>query len=116
MPYRQANTSVVILKERAVTASFNPDEDLYKWQDGVQQITARINPLIDHNSHSKEHGETATGKLVMYYDGYIRLKSGQGICVDVLATDSCDYVITGVEHWRMYQQADLEWIPEERRG
>jgi hypothetical protein len=113
---------MVWVRERAESPKINTDEDVYVWKEGARPINVMIQPgnaQIYHGSREMyewEHGQTIENSLNLFYNGPQLIKAGDGLCVNVLPEDSCDYSIVSVENWPGYQKAYILNIPENRRG
>lgn len=96
---------------------------VYGWQRHDSAIIkARILPFGPSSSGgplqvlAAQYGDRILRMLMLYYSGPVELKERDGLCIDTLQTELCDYRIVAVMRWPNIQQAIVELIPEGRRA
>ena len=91
----------------------NGDDKVYRWEQGVE-IQVAHQPLRSY-LEAQIYGEKVKNMRQLFYKGPHSLQEGMGVSLFVGKEESCDYRIISVEGWEV-QRAELELIPEGRRG
>lgn len=93
-----------------------------RWQEGGTAIRGRLQPYGAIPSGgtvqamAAVYGARIERMMMLYCMKPCTLSPTDGLCVDVLPTESCDYEVVSVMEWPDHLHAALEWIEEGKRG